>query len=81
MTLFSSIVAWGKLAEAAYVSAAFGIGVMLVGAFAVVSSLRGQDRKREQHAGGAIAYDVATGVFVLMILAAVVFGVHIMTQK
>lgn len=78
---FSSIVEWSKLWEAAYVSAAFGIGVMLVGALAVVSSLRGQDLKKEHHGGGAVAYDVATGVFVLMILAAVVFGIYIMTQK
>jgi hypothetical protein len=81
MISFSSIVEWGKLAEAAYVSAAFAIGVMLVGAFAVVASLRGQDLKKEHHGGGAIAYDVATGVCVLAIAAAVVFGIYIMTQK
>jgi hypothetical protein len=78
---FASIVDWGKLAEAAYVSAAFGLAVMVVGGLAVVSSLRGQDLKQEHRGGGAIAYDVATGVFVLMILAAVVFGIYIMTQK
>lgn len=81
MISFSSIVEWGKLAEAAYVSAAFGIGVMLVGGLAVVSSLRGQDLKKDHQGGGAIAYDVATGVCVLAILAAVVFGIYIMTQK
>jgi hypothetical protein len=79
--LFSSIVEWSKLWEAAYVSAAFGIGVMLVGGVAVVASLRGQDLKKEQHAGGAIAFDAVTVACVVAILAAVVFGIHIMTQK
>jgi hypothetical protein len=78
---FSSIVDWGKLVEAAYTSAIFGLGVMIVGGLAVVASLRGQDLKKQHHGGGAIAYDVATGVCVLAILAAVVFGVYIMTQK
>jgi hypothetical protein len=78
---FSSIVDWGKLVEAAYTSAIFGLGVMLLGGFAVFASLKGQDLKKEQHGGGAIAYDVATGACVLGILAAVVFGIYIMTQK
>jgi hypothetical protein len=81
MISFSSIVEWSKLWEAAYVSAAFGLGVMVVGGLAVVASLRGQDLKRDNHGGGAIAYDVATGACVLAILAAVVFGIYIMTQK
>jgi hypothetical protein len=79
--LFSSIVEWSKLWEAAYVSAAFGIGVMLVGGIAVVSSLRGQDLKKEHNTGGAIAFDAVTVVCVLGILAAVVFGIYIMTDK
>jgi hypothetical protein len=81
MISFSSIVEWGKLVEAAYTSALFGLGVMVIGGLAVVASLRGQDLKKEHNGGGAIAYDVATGVCLLAILAAVVFGIYIMTQK
>ena len=43
-------VEWSKLLEAAYVSAAFGIGVILVAGVAVVASLRAQDR-RSAHDG------------------------------
>ena len=42
---------WAKLAEAAYTSAAFALGVMLVGGVAVVASLRGQDRRPAGRAG------------------------------
>ena len=35
-----ALVDWGKLLEAAYVSAVFGIGVLLIGGLAVVTSLR-----------------------------------------
>ena len=60
---------WGKLLEAAFVSAAFGIGVVLIGGLAVVASLRAQDRRLARE-GGAIAYDVVTGACALAIAAA-----------
>jgi hypothetical protein len=71
---------WAKLAEAAYTSAAFALGIMLIGGLAVVASLRGQDRKAAGQ-GGVVAYDVLTGVCVIVIGAAIVFGIYIMTQK
>jgi hypothetical protein len=77
---FASIVDWGKLLQAAYVSAAFGIGVMLIAGLAVVASLRSQDRRRA-HQGGAIAFDIVTGACVLAIGAAIVLGIYIMTDK
>jgi hypothetical protein len=70
---------WDKLLEAAYVSAAFGIGVLAVAGVAVVASLQGQDRRTAQHS--AIAYHVVTGLCVLAIVAAIVFGIYIMTDK
>jgi hypothetical protein len=77
---FASIVDWGKLLQAAYVSAAFGNGVVLIGGLAVVASLRAQDR-RQAHHGGAVALDVVTGVCVLAIAAAIVLGIYIMASK
>lgn len=71
---------WASLLEAAYVSAAFGIGVMLVAGVAVVASLQAQDRQRA-HQGGAVALHVLTGVCVLAIVAAVVLGIWVMTDK
>ncbi len=76
----SSLVDWGKLLEAAYVSAAFGIGVVLIGALGVVASLRSQDRRRA-HRGGAIALHAVSGAGALAIAGAVALGVYIMVQK
>jgi hypothetical protein len=77
---FASIVEWGKLLQAAYVSAAFGIGVMLVAGLAVVASLRGQDRRRT-HQGGAIVLDAVTVACVLAIAAAIVLGIYVMVSR
>jgi hypothetical protein len=78
--IFGVTIEWSKLIEAAYVSAAFGIGVILIAGFAVVASLRSQDR-RAAHQGGAIVLDVVTIACVVAIAAAVVFGIFIMTDK
>jgi hypothetical protein len=71
---------WDKLGEAALWSAVFALGVMLVGGVAVVASLRGQDRKSSGQ-GGVLAYDAVTGACVIVIVAAIAFGIFIMTQK
>ena len=71
---------WSKLVEAALVAAAFGIGVILVAGVAVVASLRAQDRVRAD-AGGAVAYQILTGVCVAGIAAAIVLAVYVMANK
>jgi hypothetical protein len=76
----TSTVDWGKLAEAAYVSAAFGIGVVLIGALAVVASLRSEDRRHARR-GGALALDVVAGACALAIAGAIAFGIYIMASK
>jgi hypothetical protein len=76
----ASTVDWGKLVEAAYVSAAFGIGVLLIGALAVVASLRSEDRRRASR-GGAIPLDVVAGACALAIVGAIAFGIYIMASK
>ena len=76
----SSIVDWGKLLEAAYLSAAFGIGVVLLGGLAVVASLRSQDRRRARQSGG-LALDVVTGACALAIAGAIMLGIYIMASK
>jgi hypothetical protein len=75
-----SIVDWGKLLEAAYLSAAFGIGLVLIGGLAVVTSLRSEDRRRA-HRGGGLALDVVTGACALAIAGAIALGIYIMASK
>jgi hypothetical protein len=73
-------VEWVKLAEAALVSAAFGIGVVVTGGLAVIASLRSQDRRRTGR-GAAIALDAVTGACALAIAGAIVLGIYIMAKK
>jgi surface antigen len=71
---------WAKLLQAAYVSAAFGTGVIVVAGVAVVASLKAQDRRRA-HEGGAVALEAVTGACVVGIVAAIALGIYIMTDK
>ena len=71
---------WASLFQAAYVSAAFGIGIMLVAGVAVVASLRAQDRQTA-HQGGVLALHVLTGVCVVGIVAAVALGIYVIINK
>jgi len=76
----ASIVDWGKLLQAAYVSAAFAIGVLLMGGLGVVASLRSQDRRGTSR-GGVIALNLVAGACALAIGGAVAFGIYIMANK
>jgi hypothetical protein len=78
--IFGVTVEWGKLLEAAYVSAAFGIGVILVAGLAVIASLGAQDRRRS-HQGGAVVLNAVTGLCVAGIAGAIVLAIYIMTDK
>ena len=78
--IFAIEIDWSSLLEAAYISAAFGIGVLLVAGVAVVASLQAQDRQKA-HQGGAVALHVLTGACVLLILAAVAVGIAVMVNK
>jgi hypothetical protein len=71
---------WGSLWQAAYVSAAFGIGVVLIGGLAVVGSLRAEDRRRAGR-GGAVALEIGTGACALAIAGAIALAIYIMANK
>ena len=78
--IFAVDVDWSSLLQAAYVSAAFGIGVILVGGVAVIASLKAQDLQAA-HKGGVLAFHVLTGICVLAIVAAVILGIAVMIDK
>jgi hypothetical protein len=80
MTGFAEI-EWSLLAEAAYISIAVGLGVLLVGAVAVVSSLRSQDARAAGHGGAAVALNAVTVACVVALAAAIVIGIYFMTDR
>ena len=78
--MFAVTVDWDSLLQTAYVSAAFGIGILLVAGVAVLASMMAQDRQ-QAHQGGVVALQALRGVCVLAIVAAVAFGIYILTNK
>ena len=72
---------WSALAQAAYVSVAVALGVLLVAALAVISSLRAQEARADGHSGTGTALNVVTVVCVIALAAAIVIGIYIMTDK
>ena len=72
---------WAALGQAAWTSVAIGLGVMLVAGVAVTSSLRAQDARASGQGGGGAVLNVLTVACVVALLAAIVIGIYIMTDK
>jgi hypothetical protein len=72
---------WAALGQAAWTSVAIGLGVMLVAGVAVTSSLRAQDARASGQGGGGAVLNVLTIACVVALLAAIVIGIYIMTDK
>jgi hypothetical protein len=78
--MLATVVDWAALAKTAWVSAAIGLGVLVVAAIGVASSLKAQD---DRHAGAntaAITYGAVTVLAVAGLIAAVVYGIYLIAQ-
>ena len=78
--MLASIVDWAALGKTAYVSVLIGLGVLLVAALAVVSSLKAQDDRREGAGTAAVAYNGVTLLCLVGLFAAVVYGIYLIAQ-
>jgi hypothetical protein len=76
----ATIVDWSSLGEAVYVSIAVGLGVLLVAAIGVASSLRAEDERGTGHDGSALTFAGVTVVCVLGLLGAIAAGIYLLTQ-
>jgi hypothetical protein len=76
----ATIVEWDLLLEAASISVAVGLGVLIVGAIAVASSLRADDARRVGGTAGAAVYSGVAAVCVLALAGAVATGIYLLTQ-
>ena len=79
MTPLASIIDWGSLAEAGYISIAVGLGVLLVAAVGVAASLRAQDERGAGRDGTAVALGGVTIVCVLALIGAIAAGIYLLT--
>ena len=76
----ATVVDWDLLLQAASVSVAVGLGVLIVGAIAVACSLRADDARRVGATAGAAVYSGVTVVCVLALAGAVATGIYLLTQ-
>jgi hypothetical protein len=80
MTPLATIIDWSSLAEAAYVSVAVGLGVLLVAAVGVASSLKSEDERGAGRDSGAVAFGGVTVACVLAFIGAIGAGIYLLTQ-
>lgn len=77
MILASDLVDWSALGEVAYISAGAGLAVALSMGIGVVSEMRAQDAS----GGTTLALRGVAVVAVLLVVAAVAFGIYFITDK
>jgi hypothetical protein len=82
MTGFAdAIVDWGKIGELIWVSMASGIGVIGVFSLVVLSSTRSGELRRDGRGGAVLAYGAVALIAGIACLAAVAYGVYLVTKK
>jgi len=79
--LLAGIVDWGALGKVVLYSAVAGVGVPAIYGFAVLGAARSTDRQRERRGGPATAYALLALLGGLACLAAIAYGIVLMTQK
>lgn len=79
--LIASVVEWDKLLDVVIVSLVAGLGVTAVFAVAILGATRVMDMSRDGRALEAGAYAVLAVVSLAVVIAAVVYGIVIMTSK
>ena len=78
--MLATIVDWAALAQAAWVSAVIGLGILVVGAVGVAASLRAQDDRTAGAGGAAVVFGGITIVCVAGLVGAVIYGIYLLTQ-
>ena len=81
MPVAGKVVDWAALFEVAYFSLGAGLGVALAFSIAVHGSTRFADEVRENRMTRAAAHAVVAVLGLLVVLAAIVFGIVVMTAK
>jgi hypothetical protein len=79
--MFATIVDWGTLGEVALAAFLAGVGVSLAFSFAIVGAVRMVDMRRDGREFESGAYAALMIIGLAGCIAAVAFGVIVMTQK
>jgi hypothetical protein len=79
--LAEAIIDWDALLSVLWASVLGGIGVTAAFAFTILGATRAVDMRRDGRVAAAGAYGVLLVVAVALVIAAVVFGIVVMTSK
>ena len=79
--LAEPVVDWGELLDVVWTSLLGGIGVTAVFAVALYGAVRATDARRNGTIALAAGYWVLMALAIAVVLASIVFGVTVMTQK
>lgn len=76
-----SVIDWAALLNVLWASLLGGVGVTAVFSLTLLGATRAGDLRRDGRAAAATAYAVLSAVAGVVVLAALVFGVVVMTSK
>jgi hypothetical protein len=79
--VLATVVDWGALGKVVLYSAIAGVGVPAIYGLAVLGAARSTDLQRERRGGPATAYALLALLGGLACLAAIAYGIVLMTQK
>jgi hypothetical protein len=79
--LADKVVDWAALGQVVVTSLAAGVGITAMFALAILGATRAVDVRRDGHAAAALAYGALMAVAFAVVVAAVVAGIVVMTQK
>jgi hypothetical protein len=81
VVLAESVIDWAALLNVLWASLLGGVGVTAVFSLALMGATRAVDLRRDGRVAAATAYAVLTAVAGATVVAALVFGVLVMTAK
>lgn len=79
--LADAVIDWSALLEVLWASLVGGVGVTTTFALAILGATRAVDLRRDGHALAAGAYGVLAALATTAVIAAIIFGVIVMTSK
>ena len=77
--MIATIVDWDALLQVVWVSLVAGVGVTAAWGFALLGTTRALESGRDGRVGGAVAYATVGVLGLATVVAAVVFGIVILT--
>jgi predicted RND superfamily exporter protein len=79
--MIATVVDWEALLDVVVASLAVGIGVTITFSLSILGTTRFAEMRRDHRRAEEIAYGTLAGVGLAVTLAAVVFGIVVMTSK